>query len=186
MSSVCSMLTTQRLGRSFLKGYYSKFRNRLFSCLPADFASGFKQVCTELLEPADEMDEDGEPVANNRSNFELTPEQATLWQNLSALGLIERFESTVAAVGYEYIERYILDKCKGEWERPMLNELRNWMTGRVVPWMLHIYAREATTGTTLCPPFERSLTELQRSRLSICCKGSARDSISTSTRPCVI
>ena len=62
------------------------------------------------------------------------------------LGLIDRYESIIASVGYEFIEDYVLNMCTGEWAKPMLEDLRVWMSEKVVPWMLHVYARGATNG----------------------------------------
>ena len=49
-------------------------------------------------------------------------------------------------MGYEFIENYVSKVCTGEWAKPMLEDLRIWMTDKVVPWMLHVYARGATNG----------------------------------------
>ena len=62
------------------------------------------------------------------------------------LGLIDRYESIIASVGYEFIEDYVLNMCTGEWAKPMLEDLRVWMSEKVVPWMLHVYARGAANG----------------------------------------
>jgi hypothetical protein len=51
-------------------------------------------------------------------------------------------------VGYEFIEDYVLKVCTGEWAKPMLEDLRVWMSEKVVPWMLHVYARGATNGSS--------------------------------------
>ena len=52
-------------------------------------------------------------------------------------------------MGYEFIEDYVLKMCTGEWAKPMLDDLRVWMSEKVVPWMLHVYARGATSGLVL-------------------------------------
>ena len=49
-------------------------------------------------------------------------------------------------MGYEFIEDHVLKMCTGEWAKPMLEDLRVWMSEKVVPWMLHVYARGATNG----------------------------------------
>ena len=50
-------------------------------------------------------------------------------------------------MGYEFIEDHVLKTCAGEWAKPMLEDLRVWMSEKVVPWMLHVYARGATSGS---------------------------------------
>jgi anaphase-promoting complex subunit 2 len=62
------------------------------------------------------------------------------------LGLIDRYESVIASVGYEHIEAHVLETCTGQWGNTMLDVLRSWMSDKVVPWMLVIYARGAATG----------------------------------------
>ena len=69
-----------------------------------------------------------------------------MWKNFELLGLIDRYENVLASVGYEFIEEHVLETCKGRWEKPMLEELRSWMSENVVPWMLHVYARDAANG----------------------------------------
>jgi len=62
---------------------------------------------------------------------------------------LDPYESILASVGYEYIEEHVLKTCTGEWAEPMLEDLRAWMSEKVVPWMvvlwmLHVYARRAS------------------------------------------
>lgn len=52
-------------------------------------------------------------------------------------------------MGYEFIEDHVLKTCTGEWAKPMLDDLRVWMSDKVVPWMLHVYARGAANGVFL-------------------------------------
>jgi anaphase-promoting complex subunit 2 len=63
---------------------------------------------------------------------------------IGILGFIDPYESILASVGYEYIEEHVLKTCTGEWAEPMLEDLRAWMSEKVVPWMLHVYARRAS------------------------------------------
>ena len=49
-------------------------------------------------------------------------------------------------MGYEFIEDYVIKTCTKEWAKPMLEDLRVWMSEKVVPWMLHVYARGAANG----------------------------------------
>ena len=72
--------------------------------------------------------------------------KVAIWKNFEVLGFIDRYESIIASVGYEFIEDYVLKTCMGEWAKPMLEDLRVWMSEKVVPWMLHVYARGATSG----------------------------------------
>ncbi|KXN81809.1 ISWI chromatin-remodeling complex ATPase ISW1 [Leucoagaricus sp. SymC.cos] len=50
----------------------------------------------------------------------------------------------IATIGYEFPEQHVLETCAGEWSRPLLGELRDWMSDKVVPWMLLICARSAS------------------------------------------
>lgn len=80
-----------------------------------------------------------------------------IWKHFEVLGLIERYESAIASVAYERIEEHVLETCTGEWGRPMLEELRVWMTDNVVPWMVHVYARGASTGTSVSYSFPQTV-----------------------------
>jgi anaphase-promoting complex subunit 2 len=48
-----------------------------------------------------------------------------VWAAFDTLGLINWYESIIAIVGDEFLEQYILETCTGEWEQPMLKELRS-------------------------------------------------------------
>ncbi|TFK66693.1 hypothetical protein BDN72DRAFT_771609 [Pluteus cervinus] len=120
------------LGPVILSGYSLTFQTLLFSNLPPTFATGFKALCASTL-----------PSAIPPSASTPTPSDYKMWAAFESLGLIDRFESILASVGYEHIEAYVLEMCKGKWSEPMLEGLRNWMSGKVVPWMLLAYARGA-------------------------------------------
>ncbi|KAF8157822.1 hypothetical protein B0H34DRAFT_656905 [Crassisporium funariophilum] len=124
------------LGATVYSAYTLNFQTRLFSALPSTFSVGFKNLCASLLAPPEEEDaEDLQPPDPNLN--------AGVWKNFEALGLIDRYESIIASVGYEFIEQHVLGTCTGEWAKPMLEDLRKWMSDKVVPWMVHVYARGA-------------------------------------------
>lgn len=75
----------------------------------------------------------------------------SLWQAFDTLSLIERYETLIASVGYEYIEAHVLQTCAESWEEPMLAKLRAWMIHKIVPWMVWPFARGATSGMTYLP-----------------------------------
>ncbi|KAF9474205.1 hypothetical protein BDN70DRAFT_334409 [Pholiota conissans] len=114
-------------GHTLLATYTLSFHTHLFSSLPPSFAVGFKSLCSSLL---------GSPGPTDHGE---------IWTHFDILGLIERYESAIASVAYERIEEYVLETCTGEWSRPMLEDLRVWMTDNVVPWMIHVYGRGAST-----------------------------------------
>lgn len=72
-----------------------------------------------------------------------------LWYSFELLGLVDRYESLVASVCYEHIEKHVSDTCAGKWDEPMLSKLRAWMAEKVVPWMLLPYARGAKSGKSI-------------------------------------
>ena len=69
---------------------------------------------------------------------------STIWKNFEILGLNDRYESIIASVGYEYIEEHVLKTSTGEWVKLTLDDLRAWMSEKVVLWMLYVYARGAS------------------------------------------
>ena len=69
-----------------------------------------------------------------------------LWSAFDKLGLLDRYESLVSSVCYEYIETYILETCTKKWDEPMLATIREWMADNIVPWMIMPYARGARNG----------------------------------------
>ncbi|EAU93610.2 ubiquitin-protein ligase [Coprinopsis cinerea okayama7 len=130
-------LTDSRLGPVVASSYTLTFQTRLFSGLPNSFTQGFKSLCTWCLAP--------ENFPPSDTLAALSPNMAVVWRDFEVLGLIDRYESVIASVGYEFIEKHVIEVCEGNWSKPMLEELRNWMSAKVVPWMLQIYARGATS-----------------------------------------
>jgi anaphase-promoting complex subunit 2 len=129
ISSSCSAILSS--------AYTLNFRTLLFSVLPPSFSQAFKELCTSLLSPASESH------SLPRSWNECV--NSVAWKNFEILGLIDRYESVIASAGYEFIERHVLEVCTGRWDNPMLEDLRTWMSDRMVPWMLSVYARAAQT-----------------------------------------
>lgn len=103
--------------------------------IPPQFAQGFKELCASTL-----------PSDPKIPPVRLDPE---LWAAFETLGLVDRYESLIASVGYEHIEAHVRLTCAGKWADPMLGGLRDWMTNKIVPWMLWTYARGATNSERL-------------------------------------
>ncbi|KAG6879047.1 hypothetical protein C0992_005592, partial [Termitomyces sp. T32_za158] len=120
------------LGPTVLSAYTLNFQTHLFSTLPPSFTSAFKALCKSSL-PSN----DATPLPEARG--------PRLWAAFETLGLLDRYEYIVASVGYEHIEHYVLDVCSGSWSKPMLEDLRTWMSDKMVSWMLLPYARGATS-----------------------------------------
>ncbi len=132
ISSSCSAILSS--------AYTLNFRTLLFSVLPPSFSQAFKELCTSLLSPAEEASKSHSPPKSWNDCV-----NSVAWKNFEILGLIDRYESVIASAGYEFIERHVLERCTGRWDKPMLEDLRAWMSDRMVPWMLSVYARAAQT-----------------------------------------
>ncbi|KAF8964931.1 hypothetical protein BDZ97DRAFT_1904250 [Flammula alnicola] len=133
------------LGPNLSTAYTLNFQTRLFSSLPPLFAHGFKELCTSLLAPSENGSSEDGTLTIQRWDPNARAHTG-LWKIFKALDLIDRYESVIASVGYEFIEDHVLKNCTGEWAKPMREDLRMWMTNNVAPWMVHIYyAREAAT-----------------------------------------
>ncbi|KAF9005219.1 hypothetical protein BDQ17DRAFT_1354061 [Cyathus striatus] len=126
------------LGNTIHAAYTLNYQTHLFSSLPPSFSSAFKNLCASTLHVPEPDNEDEDPLPTPVPDLQM-------WEAFETLGLIDRFESIIASVGYERIEQHVLKTCTGQWENPMLEQLRAWMSERVVPWMLMIYARNAST-----------------------------------------
>lgn len=129
------MFALSRLGATLHSAFVLSFQTHLFSALTPTFVRGFKELCASTL-PSTDPELDG-PVPN-----------VEMWQAFETIGLLDRYENIIASVGYEHIEAHVVTTCTGQWSEPMLGQLRKWMTDKVVPWMLLMYARNATTGAS--------------------------------------
>ncbi|KAN0087485.1 Cullin homology [Tylopilus felleus] len=119
------------LGQTITSAYTLAFQTYLFAILPPSFVRGVKALVAATLvrtvsQPSDQQDR-------------------SLWQAFETLSLIERYETLIASVGYEYIEAHVLQTCAGSWAEPMLANLRGWMIQKIVPWMVWPFARGATS-----------------------------------------
>ncbi|KAF5377908.1 hypothetical protein D9615_006791 [Tricholomella constricta] len=121
------------LGTTIFSAYTLNFQTHLFSILPGTFSRAFKALCASTLPPTD-------------PEVEVDPATRTgqIWAAFETLGLLDRYESIIASVGYEHIEAHVLATCTGEWSKPMMEDLRTWMSDKIVSWMLLPYARGAS------------------------------------------
>ncbi|KAF9255181.1 ubiquitin-protein ligase [Marasmius fiardii PR-910] len=124
-------MPAEELGPTISSAYTLTFQTRIFSSLNSSFVQGFKTLCASTLPPSD-------------PNAKAPPPNSALWEAFETLGLLDRYESIIASVGYEHIEAYVLANCAGKWVEPMVEGLRTWMSDKIVPWMLLMYARGAT------------------------------------------
>ncbi|KAF8899488.1 hypothetical protein CPB84DRAFT_1780406 [Gymnopilus junonius] len=135
-----TLLSLSLFGSKDVPTYALTFQTHLFSALPPSFTSGFKALCASLLSPAFEEDStmamDVHTHPTLRDTFSGTSSttpldmttHASLWSAIDLLGLIERHEGMILSVG--------------QWERPMVEELRMWAADQVVPWLVWVYGRE--------------------------------------------
>ncbi|KAG6815869.1 hypothetical protein H0H87_010659 [Tephrocybe sp. NHM501043] len=120
------------LGPTVFSAYTLNFQTLLFSTLPSTFTAAFKALCAStLLSPESEVEGNSEARSPR------------LWAAFESLGLFDRYEYIVESVGYEHIEAHVLQSCTGEWSKPLLEDLRAWMSDKMVAWMLLPYARSA-------------------------------------------
>ncbi|KAF7291998.1 Anaphase-promoting complex subunit 2 [Mycena indigotica] len=116
----------EELGPTIRTAYTLTFQTRLFSALPAEFLGGFKALCaSSLVKPS--------------------PHTAQMWASFETLGMADRYEGIVATVGYERIEHYIHETYAKKWDGQILPDLRKWMSTNIVPWMLPMYAKGASS-----------------------------------------
>ncbi|KAG1766193.1 hypothetical protein EDD22DRAFT_978546 [Suillus occidentalis] len=121
---------TADLGPTMISAYTLAFQTHVFSVLPPSFARGIKALVSATLQRTVSQSQD--------------PQDRVLWQAFDTLSLIDRYETLIASIGYEFIESYVEETCAGKWSEPMLVTLRAWMIDKIVPWMLYPFARGAT------------------------------------------
>lgn len=121
-----------RLGATLQSAFVLSFQTHIFSILTPTFVRGFKELCASTLPPSDPSTSAPEP-------------NIKMWEAFETLGLLDRYENIIASVGYEHIEAHVVSNFAGQWSTSVLGELRKWMTNQVVPWMLLMYGRNATT-----------------------------------------
>ncbi|KAK7462917.1 hypothetical protein VKT23_007497 [Stygiomarasmius scandens] len=125
-------LPSEELGATIRNAFILSFQTQLYSTLGPAFVKGFKDLIASTLPSSD-------PEAPEK------PPDTAMWVIFETLGFLDRYESIIASAGYEHIEAYVLENCAGQWAEPMMENLRTWMSEKIVPWMLLMYGREATT-----------------------------------------
>ena len=132
------------LGPVMISSYNLAFQTRLFAALPPSFSTGFKHLCEWTLSPeasSSRADFSSSPTASALPAAAPLPKSmTTVWKHCEELGLIEKYESTIANVCYERIERLVQERCVKNWEKPMLEDLREWVRDNVLPWVMGVYA----------------------------------------------
>lgn len=121
---------TADFGPTMTSAYNLTFQTHIFSVLPPSFARGIKALVSATLQRTVSQSQD--------------PQDRLLWQAFDTLSLIDRYETLIASIGYEFIESYVEETCARKWSEPMLPTLRTWMIDKIVPWMLYPFARGAT------------------------------------------
>ncbi|GJE99308.1 Anaphase-promoting complex subunit 2 domain-containing protein [Phanerochaete sordida] len=131
------------MGASALSAFTCTFQTHLYSILPPSFTTGFRDLISATFD---------------FTSFEAAPQwlltrfpcphgiprpDFTLWTIMQELGLIERYETLILSVCYERIEGHVLEASEKVWDRQMLQEMRDWMSREVVPWLTMPYARDA-------------------------------------------
>lgn len=139
----------RRLGSILLSAYTLTFQTHIYSTFPPSFSQGFKQLIASTFSlvsascpPPWALPSDPQPSTSTAPARPDLP----LWSACEALGLLDRYESLIASVCYEYIEAHVMETCARKWEESMLTYLREWMAEKVVPWMVMPYARGARSG----------------------------------------
>ncbi|KAI0699322.1 hypothetical protein C8T65DRAFT_719807 [Cerioporus squamosus] len=134
------------LGSILLSAYTLAFQTHLYSSFPPSFSRGFKQLMASTFSlvnascpPPWALPPEPQPSTSTAPSRPDLP----LWSACEALGLLDRYESLIASVCYEYIEAHVMETCAKKWNESMLAYLREWMAEKVVPWMVMPYARGA-------------------------------------------
>ena len=152
------------LGNTCLSAYTLKFQTNLFSILPPTFPPTFKSLCASTL-----------PSSDPDAKINIASSEQ-FWNAAEMLGLMDRYDSIIASVGYEHIEAHVLSTCAGQWAKPVLADLKNWMADKMIPWMLVTYARHAQTSSYFVHLFSFNTYGRffsQRKKYGICYKGLA-------------
>ena len=126
-----------RLGNTIRDAYTLTFRTHLFSILPPSFPRGFKALCASTLPSLSDDEED----------TTITPKPA-MWAAFETLGLFDRYEALIASVVYQHIETHVVETCVNKWDEPVLPSLKDWMSKKIVKWMVSPYARGAKTSAS--------------------------------------
>ena len=112
-----TILRLCRLGSTLLSAYTLAFQTHVYSTFPPSFAHGFKALIASTFS-----------LVNSSSPppWALPPEPAPgappsrpdlpLWSACDTLGLLDRYESLIASVCYEYIETHVVEVCRKKWD----------------------------------------------------------------------
>ncbi|KAI8971172.1 ubiquitin-protein ligase [Trametes punicea] len=132
------------LGPTILSAYTLTFQTHLFSIFPPSFLRGFKQLIASTIVLASASNPPPWAIPQDMPTTEQPPRpDYMLWMACETLGLLERYESLISSVCYEHIEAHVYGTCAKKWDESVLPKLRDWMTDKIVPWLVMPYARGA-------------------------------------------
>ena len=143
-----TILRLSRLGSTLPSAYTLAFQTHVYSTFPPSFAHGFKALIASTFSLVNASCPPPWAIPHEAQLQSSPPARPDLhlWAACEALGLLDRYESLIASVCYEYIEEHVNGTCAKKWEDSMLGPLREWMAEKVVPWMVMPYARGARNG----------------------------------------
>ncbi|KAH9891559.1 ubiquitin-protein ligase [Cubamyces lactineus] len=132
------------LGPTILSAYTLAFQTHIFSIFPPSFSRGFKELIASTFDLVNASCPPPWAIPRDLPPTEQQPRpDYMLWTACETLGLLDRYESLISSVCYEHIEAHVYETCAKKWDEPMLPKLREWMTEKIVPWMIMPYARGA-------------------------------------------
>ncbi|KAI0670871.1 ubiquitin-protein ligase [Trametes maxima] len=132
------------LGPTILSAYTLAFQTHIFSIFPPSFSRGFKELIASTFSLSDTSCPPPWAIPQELQSTDRSPRRDyLLWIACETLGLLERYESLISSVCYEHIEVHVYGTCARKWDEPMIPKLRDWMTEKIVPWMIMPYARGA-------------------------------------------
>lgn len=182
--------STLRLGATLLSAYTLAFQTHVYATFPPSFSQGFKALIASTFSLVNASCPPPWALPSEQIAQGSSPSRPDLplWTVCDTLGLLDRYESLIASVCYEYIEAHVEETCMKKWDESMLTALREWMAERVVPWMVMPYARGARSGECFWQHWSsgEELTRLKRKKHVRCFRVSVQDSTITSARHSVI
>ncbi|KAN0127847.1 hypothetical protein V8E53_006941, partial [Lactarius tabidus] len=97
---VLCMGSRWRSGHTISSAYIVTFQTHVFSVPPATFAAGFKRLLAATLTLSTE---------GVTPDIPASVQDSRLWPSFELLGLADRYESLIASVCYEYIEKHVVE-----------------------------------------------------------------------------
>lgn len=129
----CQEFAVTLSGRRYLEGssgYRRTCSIHLNQTLPPSFSRAFRELILSTLPSSDPEAPPPDPARSQ-----------VIFTNLANIGLLSDHEHLMGTTLKEFTTNYVKENCARVWDRQVWNEMKDWFTQTIQPWIEVAYTR---------------------------------------------